>query len=135
MNVNKAILIGNVGSLDGMRSTQTGVSVMNFSIATNEKWTDKQGQKQEKTEWHRIVVWGRTAEVMNEYLTKGRTVYVEGKIETRQWEDKEGQTRYTTEIKAERVLLLGGRGEQQDAAQAPLPSDAAPQQELIDDVP
>jgi single-strand DNA-binding protein len=85
--------------------------VANFNIATDEVWTDKSGQRQEKVEWHKIVVWGRQAELCGEYLRKGREVYVEGRIETREWQDRDGQRRFTTEIKAQNVRFLGGRGD------------------------
>lgn len=120
-SVNKVILVGNLGQNPEVRHTQGGQSVANFSIATNESWTDKSGAKQEKTEWHRIVVWGKAAEACGKYLSKGRPVYVEGKLQTRQWQDKDGQTKYTTEVNAQTVQFLGGgKGEG-----APAP-DAAP---------
>ena len=108
MSVNKVILVGRLGQTPEVRYTPSGAAVGNFSIATNESWVDKSGQKQEKTEWHRIVVWGKTAENCNQYLTKGRQVYVEGSLQTRQWQDKEGQTKTTTEVKALTVQFLGG---------------------------
>ena len=107
--VNKAILVGNLGRDPEMRHTPNGQAVVNFTLATSESWTDKSGEKQERTEWHRIVVWGRTAEMCNQYLSKGRTVYVEGRIQTREWEDKEGNKRYTTEINANNVNFIGPR--------------------------
>ena len=107
--VNKAILIGNLGRDPELRYTQNGQAVVNFTLATSESWTDKaSGEKVERTEWHRIVVWGRTGELCAQYLTKGRSVYVEGRIQTREWEDKEGQKRRTTEINAQSVKFLGG---------------------------
>jgi single-strand DNA-binding protein len=108
--VNKAILIGNLGRDPELRYTQSGQAVVNFSIATSENWTDKAGERQERTEWHRIVVWGKTGENCAQYLSKGRTVYVEGRIQTREWEDREGQKRTTTEINAQTVTFLGGGG-------------------------
>ena len=108
--VNKAILIGNLGRDPELRYTQSGQAVVNFSIATSENWTDKNGEKQERTEWHRIVVWGKTGENCAQYLSKGRTVYVEGRIQTREWEDREGQKRTTTEINAQTVTFLGSAG-------------------------
>src|SRR5213593_2464860 len=124
--VNKVILVGNLGANPEMRFTQGGQAVANLRIATTERWTDKNGQKQEATEWHRVVVWGRQAEIVGQYLTKGRQVYVEGRIRTRQWQDQSGQKRYTTEIVAQNVLMLGGRGERgpEEAATVP-PDDAA----------
>ena len=108
--VNKAILIGNLGRDPELRYTQSGQAVVNFSIATSENWTDKNGERQERTEWHRIVAWGKTGELCAQYLSKGRTVYIEGRIQTREWEDREGQKRTTTEINAQTVTFLGGRG-------------------------
>ncbi len=107
--VNKAILVGNLGRDPELRHTPNGQAVVNFTLATSENWTDKSGERQERTEWHRIVVWGKTAEMCNQYLSKGRTVYVEGRIQTREWEDKEGTKRYTTEINASTVNFIGPR--------------------------
>jgi single-strand DNA-binding protein len=107
--VNKAILVGNLGRDPELRQTPNGQSVVNFTLATSENWTDKSGERQERTEWHRIVVWGRTAEMCHQYLSKGRTVYVEGRIQTREWEDKDGNKRYTTEINAQTVQFIGPR--------------------------
>ena len=110
-SVNKVILIGNLGKKPELRYTPGGQAVGQFSIATNERWGGKDGQPaQERTEWHRIVVWGRTAENCGQYLDKGRSVYVEGRLQTREWTDKEGQKRYTTEIVAQTVQFLGGKG-------------------------
>jgi len=106
-SVNKVILIGNLGRDPEVRYTQGGAPVANFTLATNESWTDKSGSRQERTEWHRVVVWGKTAEIVREHLTKGKQVYVEGSLQTRQWDDKEGNKRSTTEVKALRVVLLG----------------------------
>jgi len=107
--VNKVILIGNLGADPEMRFTQGGQAVANFRIATSESWTDKGGQKQERTEWHRIVVWGKLAELCGQYLAKGRQCYVEGRMQTREWNDKEGKKNYTTEVVANQVTFLGGR--------------------------
>ena len=107
MSVNKVILVGRLGQNPEVRYIPSGAAVANFSIATSESWVDKSGQKQEKTEWHRIVVWGKTAENCSQYLSKGRQVYVEGRLQTRQWQDKDGQTKYTTEILAQTVQFLG----------------------------
>jgi single-strand DNA-binding protein len=108
--VNKVILIGNLGANPELRYTQGQQAVCNLRLATTEKWTDKSGQKQEATEWHRVVVWGKQAEICGQYLTKGRQIFVEGSIRTRQWQDQQGQKRYTTEIVARNVQMLGGRG-------------------------
>lgn len=121
-SVNKVILIGNLGQDPEVRVTGTGQKVANFNIATTDRWTDKGGQKQEKTEWHRIVVWGPQAENCGQYLAKGRQVYIEGRLQTRQWDDKEGNKRYTTEVVAQRVQFLGGpSGERRNGAAAPTP--------------
>jgi single-strand DNA-binding protein len=109
-SVNKVILIGNLGRDPELRYTQGGSAVANFTLATNERWRDKDGNNQERTEWHRIVVWGRTAENCAQYLQKGKSVYVEGRLQTREWEDKDGNKRNTTEINALNVQFLGGRG-------------------------
>ncbi len=107
--VNKAILVGNLGRDPELRHTQNGQAVVNFTLATSENWTDKNGERVERTEWHRIVVWGKTGEMCAQYLSKGRTVYVEGRIQTREWEDKDGNKRYTTEINAQTVNFIGPR--------------------------
>jgi single-strand DNA-binding protein len=111
MGVNKVILVGNLGANPEMRFTQGGQAVANLRLATTERWTDKNGQKQEQTEWHRVVVWGKQAEICGQYLTKGRQIYVEGRIRTRQWQDQQGQKRYTTEIVAQTIQMLGPRPE------------------------
>ena len=100
-SVNKVILVGNLGRDAEVRFTPSGAPVASFSIATTENWTSKDGQKQEQTEWHRIVLWGKTAETLQPYLTKGKQIYLEGRLQTRQWE-KDGQKHYTTEVKADR---------------------------------
>ena len=105
-SVNKVILVGNLGRDAEVKVTASGQSVASFSIATTETWT-KDGEKKEKTEWHRIVLWGRQADTLQPYLTKGKQIYVEGRLETRNWE-KDGQKHYTTEVKADRIVLLGG---------------------------
>jgi single-strand DNA-binding protein len=107
-SINKVILVGNLGRDAEVKVTASGQSVASFSIATTETWT-KDGEKKEKTEWHRIVLWGRQADTLQPYLTKGKQIYVEGRLETRQWE-KDGQKHYTTEIKADRIVLLSGGG-------------------------
>ena len=109
--VNKVILIGNLGANPELRYTQGQQAVANLRLATTEKWTDKSGQKQEATEWHRVVVWGKQAEICGQYLTKGRQVYIEGSIRTRQWQDQQGQKRFSTEIVAQTVQMLGPRAD------------------------
>lgn len=107
-SLNKVLLIGNLGRDPEVRYMPNGEAVANFSIATTENWKDKNGQKQEKTEWHNIVMYRRLAEIAGEYLKKGRPVYIEGRLQTRKWE-KDGVTRYTTEIVADQMQMLGGR--------------------------
>ena len=109
-SVNKVILVGNLGRDIEIRYTSGGTAVATLSLATTDVWTDKAGQRQEKTEWHRVVLWGKTAESLQEYLLKGRQIYVEGRLQTRQWDDRDGNKKYTTEIRSDRVVLLGSRG-------------------------
>ena len=109
-SVNKAILVGNLGRDAEMRFTAGGTPVATVSLATTERYTDRDGQKREDTQWHRVVIWGKTAESLHEYLTKGKQIYVEGRIQTREWTDKEGKAAKTTEIRADRVVLLSSGG-------------------------
>ncbi len=110
MSVNKVILLGRLGQDPELKYTPSGAAVCNFSLATSETWNDKNsGQKQERTEWHRIVVWGKLAELCNQYLSKGRQAFVEGRLQTRSWDDQSGQKRYTTEINATTVQFIGGQ--------------------------
>ncbi|MBF0492505.1 MAG: single-stranded DNA-binding protein [Deltaproteobacteria bacterium] len=106
-SVNKVILVGNLGSDPEVKYTPSGSAVANFTMATHERWKDASGQDQEKTEWHRIVVWGKQAENCGQYLSKGRSAYIEGRLQTREWTDKEGNKRYTTEVVAQTVQFLG----------------------------
>lgn len=111
-SVNKVILVGNLGRDAELRYTPSGAAVAHLRIATTETWTDRNsGQRQEHTEWHSIDLWGKQAETIHEYLRKGRQIYVEGSLRTRQWDDREGNKRYSTDVRASRVVLLGGRGE------------------------
>jgi single-strand DNA-binding protein len=110
-SLNKAMLIGNLGADPEVRTTPGGTRVATLSVATSRTWTDRGGSQQEKTEWHRVVAWDRLAEICERYLKKGDRVYVEGQIEYRQWEGQDGQTRYTTEIRAREMVMLGGRGD------------------------
>jgi len=111
-SVNKVILVGNLGRDAELRYTPGGAAVANFSIATTETWTDKNtGQRQEHTEWHRVDLWGKRAEALQQYLTKGLKIYVEGSLRTRQWEDRDGNKRYSTDIRADRIEFLDRRGE------------------------
>jgi single-strand DNA-binding protein len=136
--LNKAILIGNLGRDPEVRYTPSGVAVANFSIATSESWTSKDGEKETRTEWHRIVAFGKLGEICGEYLSKGKQVYIEGRIQTRDWEDQNGVKRYTTEIVASQMLMLGTRdaGEtfksEGSAAAAPSSPLQAPED---DDIP
>lgn len=110
-SLNKVMLIGNLGKDPEVRYTTSGQAVASFSLATTERYKNKQsGDFEEKTEWHRITLWGRQAEVAGEYLAKGRTVYIEGRLQTRKWTDRDGNEKYTTEVVGERMQMLGGRG-------------------------
>jgi single-strand DNA-binding protein len=120
-SINKAIVVGNLGRDPEMRYTQNNTPVATFSVATTDTWNDRNGEKQERTEWHRIVAWGRLAEICGQYLAKGRQVYIEGRLQTREWEDQNGQKRYTTEIVAREMQMLGSRGD------APARQDGPPQ--------
>jgi single-strand DNA-binding protein len=130
-SVNKAILIGNLGADPELRYTPGGQAVASFSMATTEKFKNKEGEQQERTEWHNIVCWRRTAEIANEYLKKGSPVYIEGRIQYRSYEDKDGIKRYRTDIVAQRLQLLGGRG--QADRPAPQPSETPEPQAPSDD--
>jgi single-strand DNA-binding protein len=109
-SVNKVILIGNLGRDPEVRYMPDGAAIANISLATTDTWKDKSGEKQERTEWHRVAFFGKTAEIAGEYLRKGSQVYVEGRLQTRKWQDKDGQEKYTTEIVADRMQMLGSRG-------------------------
>ncbi|OIO71651.1 MAG: single-stranded DNA-binding protein [Zetaproteobacteria bacterium CG_4_9_14_3_um_filter_49_83] len=109
--LNKVMLIGNLGLDPETRFTQDGTCVCNLRIATTEKFKSRSGEQQERTEWHRVVLWGRLGEIANQYLKKGARVYIEGKIETRKWQNKDGQDQYTTEIRAAEMKMLGGSGQ------------------------
>jgi len=128
-SVNKAILIGNLGKDPELRYTPSGKAVTNFSIATTEKWKNQSGDMQESTEWHNIVLWGRQAEIAKEYLSKGSPVYIEGRIQTRNYEDKNGVKHYITEIVGQKMQFLGRKGDSSsDYTPPPPPADdsAAP---------
>jgi single-strand DNA-binding protein len=142
-SVNKVILIGNLGRDPELRYTPGGQPVASFSVATNERWNDRDGKPQERTEWHRIVVWGKQAENCANYLAKGRPVYIEGRLQTREWEDKEGQKRQTTEVVAQTVQFLGPRegggreapGRSAGAPSAPREPESGPPAGGSDDIP
>jgi single-strand DNA-binding protein len=114
--VNKVILVGNIGQDPEVRYMPNGNAVANLSLATSESWKDQQGQMQERTEWHRLTMYRRLAEIAGEYLRKGSQIYVEGKLQTRKWQDQQGQDKYTTEIIVDQMQMLGGRGGQNDNA-------------------
>jgi single-strand DNA-binding protein len=141
--VNKVILIGNLGSDPDVKFTPSGVPVANFNLATSESWTDRNGERQERTEWHRLVLWRKLAEIAGQYLKKGSKLYVEGRLQTRSWDDQSGQKRYTTEVEVRDMQMLDSRGEAPDAggrmsgdpgpaaAQGPMPASS----EEDDDLP
>ncbi len=128
--INKVILVGNLGNDPDIRYTAGGAAVANISLATTDSWRDKEsGEQQDRTEWHRIVFFGRLAEIVGEYLRKGSQVYVEGRLQTRKWQDKTGNDRYTTEIVANEMQMLGGRGgdmQSNNRAPAPMSEPSAP---------
>lgn len=126
-SLNKAQIIGRLGNEPEVRYMPNGEAVANLSVATSERWKDKQGQPQEKTEWHRITMYRRQAEVAGDYLKKGSLVYIEGRLETRKWQDNNGQDRYTTEIIADRMKMLEGR---QDGQAAPKQNGSQPAQNM-----
>ena len=135
-SVNKVILVGNLGRDPEMRYMPSGDALASFSIATTDNWKDKNGQKQERTEWHRISMFGKLAEIAGEYLKKGSSVYIEGRLQTRKWQDKEGNERQTTEVVADRMQMLGGRSgantyevmDDEASAPADIPRQSAPSQ-------
>jgi single-strand DNA-binding protein len=131
--LNKVMLIGNLGRDPEVRTTPSGQPVANFTLATNRRWTDREGNRQEQTEWHRIVCWGKQAEIAGQYLRKGKQVFVEGRLQTRSWEDrKSGEKRSTTEVVCDNFQMLGGRGG--DGLEAPEPQGLPePEGGLADD--
>lgn len=122
-SVNKVIVLGNLGKDPELRHLPNGDAVCNFSLATTESWKDKDGNKQDKTEWHNVVIFRKLAEIAGEYLKKGRPVYIEGRLQTRKWQDKEGKDRYTTEIVADQMQMLGSREEAKEVSKAPAPAN------------
>lgn len=132
MSVNKVIIVGNVGREVELRHTPSGVAVARFSVATNERWRDKDGNRQEHTEWHTVVAWGKLAEFCQQYVTKGRQVYVEGSLRTRTYDDDKGNRRYFTEIRAQTIQLLGRR---EGAAEGGAEEVPEMPPEVEDDVP
>ncbi|HMK13813.1 MAG TPA: single-stranded DNA-binding protein [Burkholderiales bacterium] len=144
-SVNKVIIIGNLGRDPEVRYMPDGGAIANISVATTDSWKDKSGEKQERTEWHRVAFFGKLAEIAGEYLKKGSQVYVEGSLRTRKWQDKEGKDRYTTEIVADRMQMLGSRagGSEAMSQEAPVKEQAVSKTEgkgggiedLEDDIP
>ncbi len=134
-SVNKVIVLGNLGQDPELRHTASGRPVATLRVATNEVWTDQNGERKERTEWHNVVVWGRQAENCAQYLSKGRQVFVEGRLQTRKWEDRDGNPRYTTEIVADRVQFIGGSGGGQAAVADNGAADVGPPPVGDDDVP
>lgn len=132
--VNKVILIGRLGADPEIRYTPSGAPVATFRIATSEAWTNKDGQKEERTEWHRVVAWRKLAEISSEYLSKGKQVYIEGKLQTRSWEDREGRKRWTTEIVAINMQMLGSPTDQEKIPQEDIPAGIS-EGENFDDIP
>jgi single-strand DNA-binding protein len=126
--VNKVILVGHLGADPTMRYTQNGTPVAQFNLATTERFNDRSGERQERTEWHRIVAWAKLAEICNQYLKKGKQVYIEGRLQTRQWEDQSGNKRYTTEIVANQMVMLGRAGDVADVPAQEAPPDTVPQE-------
>jgi single-strand DNA-binding protein len=118
-SVNKVILIGNLGKDPEVRHTQSGSAVTTFSLATNESWNNREGQREERTEWHRVVAFGKLADICGQYLKKGKQIYVEGRLQTRSWDDRDGNKRYTTEIVASQMTMLGRAGEDPSDSYAP----------------
>ncbi len=119
-SLNRVVLIGHLGADPDLKTTATGRSLCNLKVATEDVWKDKAGQRQEKTEWHRITVWGQQAETCGKYLKKGRQVYIEGSLETRTWDDKDGNKRFSTEVRADKVLFLGGKDAEQPEPRKPV---------------
>ncbi len=138
-SVNKAILVGNLGADPELRYTASGTAVAGFNMATTERYKDKNGELQERTEWHSIVCWGRMGELANEYLKKGRSVYIEGRIQTRNYEDKDGIKRYKTEIVAQQMQFLGGRAQSNQSSTPTETTSSAPSEPELpaddDDLP
>ncbi len=135
-SVNKVILVGRLGKDPEVKYTQTGVPVARFTIATDESWKDQSGEKQQRTEWHNIVAWRKLAEICGQYLNKGKLVYIEGRLQTRSWEDKEGNKRYTTEVQADNMVMLSARTDearQEKGVAAAASSNSGFEPEITDD--
>jgi single-strand DNA-binding protein len=144
-SLNKVMLIGNLGKDPEVRYTTSGTAVASFSLATSEKFKNRNGEWEERTEWHNVTLWGRTAEVAGEYLAKGKTVFIEGRLQTRKWQDREGKDRYTTEVVGDRMQMLGGRGDapgrqgggrsSEEPGAGPVPAYDEPSFNPDDDIP
>ena len=139
-SLNKVQIIGRLGQDPDVRYTANGSAMVNLSVATSESWTDKQsGEQKERTEWHRVVMYRGLAEIADKYLRKGAQIYIEGSLQTRKWQDKEGRDRYTTEIVARDLIMLGGSGQGSEQTRRPTPSSAATtppmDEDLNDDIP
>jgi single-strand DNA-binding protein len=138
-SVNKVILVGRLGKDPEVKYTQAGVPVARFTLATDESWKDQSGEKQQRTEWHNIVAWRKLAEICGQYLNKGKLIYLEGRLQTRSWEDKEGNKRYTTEIQADNMVMLSARTDesrQEKSTAAAASSNSGFEPEITDeDVP
>ena len=137
-SVNKVILVGNLGKDAELRYTPNGTPVATVRLATTDRYKDKDGQWQDQTEWHTVVIWGKTAESLAEYLRKGKQIYVEGRLQTRSWDDKEGKKRYATEVRTDRIVLLGSRGpgaEREEPAAAHTEAAREPVEVTDDDIP
>ena len=122
--VNKVILVGNLGKDPEVKYLDSGVAVANFSLATTENYKNKEGERVSQTEWHNVVLWRGLAEVAEKFLKKGSNIYIEGKIKTRKWEDKDGNTRYSTEILGDNMTMLGGKSNSEDSSKQPLSNDS-----------
>ena len=133
--INKVILIGRLGADPEIRYTPSGAEVASFRIATSEAWTNKSGEKEERTEWHRIVAWRGLAKICGEFLSKGKLVYIEGRLRTRSWEDKEGNKKYTTEVEATDMKMLGGAGDQNRKSKETETEASPPSMKEEDDIP
>jgi len=139
-SLNKVMLIGNLGKDPEVRYTSNGTAVASFSLATSERFKNKSGEWEDRTEWHNITLWGRLAEIAGEYLAKGRTVFIEGRLQTRKWQDRDGRDRYTTEIVGDKMQMLSGKGEgARQGAGRPEPQEAPAYEEPAfnpdDDIP
>ena len=134
-SINKVILVGHIGNKPEGRFTPSGMSTSTFSIATNESWIDSEKGKQERTEWHNIVAWNKLADFASEYLQKGQLVYVEGKLQTRDWEDSEGKKRYTTEVVAREMTMLDSKGDSMESSSSASSSSKPDNDKTEEDIP